>query len=226
MRTALWARTATLLPDGRVLVAGGYNGTTPVASAELYDPATGLWTLTGSLAIIRYGHTATLLPNGKVLVTGGFENPSAELYDPATGTWSATGSPAAKRAFATATLLPNGKALVAGGFSGSGYVESAELYDPATGLWTLTGSLATARELHTATLLPNGTVLVAGGFGFRSFDYGTVFTAISNTSATPISGTFFNLADSSIHTLGQNTYQVSYEGGDGNDLTLTVVPQP
>ena len=75
--------TATLLPDGKVLVAGGYSG---IASAELYDPATGIWTETGSLATKRWLHTATSLPNGKVLVAGGDEGfadflASAELYD-------------------------------------------------------------------------------------------------------------------------------------------------
>ena len=89
--------TAVLLQNGRVLVAGGDNATIPLASAELYDPATGTWTTTGSLAEAREFHTATLLPNGKVLVAGGendeFDSTaSAELYDPATGTWSATGS--------------------------------------------------------------------------------------------------------------------------------------
>src|SRR5438270_3469204 len=92
--------TATLLENGKVLVAGGFNhrlNPSSLASAELYDPATGTWTNTGQLAIGRGGHTATLLPNGMVLVAGGLDstsNPSAsvELYDPATGAWAATGS--------------------------------------------------------------------------------------------------------------------------------------
>src|SRR5438309_4456758 len=92
--------TATLLPNGKVLVAGGgdIDGIHP--SAELYDPASGTWSATGSLATPRSGHTATLLPNGKVLVAGGGDGSilaSAELYDPASGTWSATGSLATAR---------------------------------------------------------------------------------------------------------------------------------
>ncbi|MEO5715846.1 MAG: kelch repeat-containing protein, partial [Luteolibacter sp.] len=163
--TSRSSHTATLLPNGKVLYAGGYNGSV-LASAELYDPATGTWTATGSLATSRYGHTATLLLNGKVLVAGGGSSgpylASAELYDPATSTWSATGSLAATRYDHTATLLPNGKVLVAGGYNGS-YLASAALYDPASGTWTSTGSLTNARRNHTATLLPDGKVLVAAG---------------------------------------------------------------
>ena len=158
-----------MLPNGKVLVAGGVNGGVSLASAELYDPASGTWTATGSLGAARYLHTATLLPNGKVLVAGGVNDTngtlaSAELYDPASGNWSTTGGLATARDNHTATLLPNGKVLVAGGInSGNSVFAGAELYDPASGTWTATGSLNTARRLHTATLLPSGKVLVAGG---------------------------------------------------------------
>jgi N-acetylneuraminic acid mutarotase len=149
-----------------VLVVGGWNDNR-LNSAELYDPASGTWSGTGSLNIARNDHTATLLPNGKVLVAGGSGLNSAELYDPATGTWSVTGSLNIARVGHTATLLPNGKVLVAGGlFDGppsTSYTKSAELYDPATASWTFTGSLHTERAIHTATRLQNGKVLVAGG---------------------------------------------------------------
>jgi hypothetical protein len=163
MGTARYEHTATLLPNGKVLVAGGLNG---LSSAELYDPASGTWTATGSMGTARYEHTATLLPNGKVLVAGGYNGPalsSAELYDPASGTWTATGSMGTARGEHTATLLPSGKVLVAGGFDLSNALSSAELYDPVTGTWTATGSMSTARYDHTATLLPNGQALVAAG---------------------------------------------------------------
>src|SRR6266550_4267395 len=172
LNTARYLHTATLLPNGMVLVAGGLDSNlNALDSAELYDPASGSWTVTGSLNTARYYHTATLLPNGMVLVAGG-ENalPSAELYDPASGTWTVAGNLNSGRTAHTATLLPNGMVLVAGGFdSNSIAFASAELYDPASGTWTATGNLNNARAFHTATLLPNGIVLVAGGHDGPTF---------------------------------------------------------
>ena len=138
MGTARHAHTATLLPNGKVLVAGGQGSSGFVSSAELYDPATGTWTVTGALGNARMGHTATLLANGKVLVAGGGGGgylASAELYDPAAGTWTATGALSTARDYHTATLLPNGKVLVAGGYNSTSpyYLSSVELYDPADG---------------------------------------------------------------------------------------------
>jgi uncharacterized protein (TIGR03437 family) len=162
---------ATLLPDRKVLVIGGWGGG-PSNSAELYDPATGKWTPTGSSNKDHYYPTATLLPNGKVLVVSdtsiGPHGGGAELYDPSTGTWSLTGSlnNTDYRTWHTTTLLPNGKVLVVGGADGDFLfiaTKSAELYDPATGTWTSTGDLNEFRAAHTATLLPNGKVLVVGG---------------------------------------------------------------
>jgi len=115
--------TATLLPTGKVLVAGGSTGAGAQGTSELYDPATGIFTPSGSLNTARVVHTATLLNNGLVLLAGGLATASgssvplasAELYDPATGTFAATGSLNTARFYHTATLLPTGKVLVSGG---------------------------------------------------------------------------------------------------------------
>ena len=170
LNTPRFYHTATLLSDGRVLVASGGSQQTflypELLSAELYDPATGNWTFTGSLNNARVLHTATLLLNGNVLVAGGYPNHDhsgkgkAELYDPAAGNWTPTGSMNFGRTQHTATLLFDGRVLVVG--SGES-PDTAELYDPAMGIWTLTGSLNSGRYAHTATLLANGAVLVAGG---------------------------------------------------------------
>jgi hypothetical protein len=160
--------TATRLPQGQVLVAGGSRKQV-TSSSELYDPAADTWTLTGSLTQARQSHTATLLTGGTVLVAGGLktgsgsEQSSAEIYDPNTAAWSPTGSMSDARDTHTATLLPNGMVLVAGGEGKGGALSSSELYNPATGNWSPTGSLTQARFGHIAVLLLNGTVLVAGG---------------------------------------------------------------
>jgi N-acetylneuraminic acid mutarotase len=167
--------TITLLRDGRMLVAGGqFFG---LGTAELYDPDSGTWTATGSMAEGRIGHTAALLPDGRVLVAGGYTNDSsgsfatmlasAELYDPSNGTWTVTGNMIQARNDHTATSLPDGTVLVAGGsnVSSGTQLASAELYDPNSGSWTITVSMTEARSGHTATLLLDGTVLVAGAGG-------------------------------------------------------------
>ncbi|HEY1790613.1 MAG TPA: kelch repeat-containing protein [Verrucomicrobiae bacterium] len=170
--------TATLLPDGRVLVAGGIDGANELDSVELYNPATGKWTWGPySMREYRQGHTATLLPNGKVLIAGGLNQDGslslsdAELFDPNTGTLTPTGSMNSDRAFHTATLLPNGMVLVTGGvvpgvsiFGNPILVDNngAEFYDPASGRWTGTASMFEGGDTDHATLLPDGRVLVAG----------------------------------------------------------------
>ena len=155
--------TATRLPNGKILVAGGQAS----GACEVYDPATQTWATTGSMSTPRYAHTATLLPTGKVLAVGGYNSTtyyaSAEIYDPETGKWSATGAMPTAHSTHTATLLPSGKVLVVGGKNSSKAVSDAQLYDPATGLWTAQRSLLTARTGHTASLLPTGDILVAGG---------------------------------------------------------------
>lgn len=178
--------TATLLQDGRVLVTGGAacgESSDMLNSAEIYDPATGSFDVTGSMAATRAEHAATLLADGRVLVAGGLTSDategyggvilaatgcsclaSAEIYDPTAGTFSPTGSMGGARDDFTATLLLDGRVLVlGGGGEGSAPRRAAELYDPGTGTFERTGSMGQARRLHTATLLADGRVLIAGG---------------------------------------------------------------
>jgi hypothetical protein len=131
--------TATLLHDGRVLMAGGTDGPKDLASAELYDPKTGTFEATGSMTDPRTSPASALLLNGEVLIVGGTavlagqpditDFASAELYDPASGTFKPTGSMNADRGVPTATLLQDGRVLVVGGMGGSDGA-SAELYWP------------------------------------------------------------------------------------------------
>ncbi len=163
--TARSFHTATLLPSGKVLIAGGKDASgEALATAEVYDPSSGKFAPTANTMPNKaFGASATLLPTGKVLLAGG-GNSSTQLYDPVTNTWSNSGRMAAQRSNHTATLLGNGKVLIAGGSGDEGETtNSAQLYDPSTGAFTSTGNMTVSRDFHTATLLPNGKVLIAGG---------------------------------------------------------------
>ena len=166
------AHTATLLPSGKVLIAGGRTSSSLTNTAELFDPAAGTFTSLSPMTLARTGHTATLLPSGKVLIAGGFTGSgvtnTAELFDPASGTFTSL-SPntmTSVRYLHTATLLPSGQVLIAGGIDASGYTNTAELFDPASGTFTTLSptTMTSKRDGHTATLLPSGRVLIAGGF--------------------------------------------------------------
>lgn len=190
-------QTSTLLADGHVLVTGGgpaawVNDDPYLATAELYDPATGTFSPTGSMTVTRENHTATLLNDGRVLIAGGNDvldhaTTAAELYDPETGTFSATGSMGTARGYHTATLLKDGRVLIAGGSPSNNApgasIFTAELYDPTTGTFGPTGRLAIAHMFHSATLLADGRVMIAGGDG----DAGDLATV---ELYDPISGTF------------------------------------
>jgi hypothetical protein len=182
-----WARSwdhpyegPVLLHDGRVLAAGGGDsrGAQTFADTALYDPATGQWTVTGSLITSRRAHTLTVIDDGRVLAVGGvhghpankpFALATAELYDPATGTWTPTGSLHLSRHSHSATLLPDGRVLVAGGATDQPplpaqiITNTAEIYDPATGTWTKVAPMLHGRASFPAVLLPDGHVTAVSG---------------------------------------------------------------
>ncbi len=186
--------SATLLSNGKVLIAGGSG----LSSAEVYDPATGNATVTTGMSAERVNHTATMLPSGNVLIAGGNNFTAAELYDPISGSFATAGSMTTARSNQTATLLNDGRVLIVGGDG----LSSAELYNPATGLFTPTGSMATARSGHTATLMSDGKVLITGGYSLNSadlYDPATgIFTATSNMNAARSSHTATLLPDGSV----------------------------
>lgn len=199
------SHTATLLPNGKILVAGGGPGDwMAFQSAELYDPTTGQFTATGKMAAYRMYHTATLLGNGKVLVAGGTDGwimdrvnypEIAELYDPATGTFTPTGTMVQPRSRHTATLLPDGRVLLTGGVLG-GWGESlssAEVYDPAAGTFTEVRSLSGKRDTHTATLLGDNHVLLAGGQTYTDSTWYQLFYYDDAQTYDPATGEFSSL---------------------------------
>ena len=206
LRARTWPFLVTL-PDGRVLVGGGV-AEVPLAkrwdsmsTAELFDPMTGTFSSTGSMAQPRgAGVSATLLPDGRVLVIGGGPEvgTSAELYDPVTGTFALTGpTTVARGGFFTATLLPDGRVLIAGGLRPAAVgppsrperTATAEVYDPATGRFSAVGPMAAPRYLHAASILADGTVLVAGGA--HELPQSSLPTAVSDAEIfDPATGTF------------------------------------
>jgi len=164
--------SATLLPDGRVLIAGGMRRNQDFyRSAELYDRATGRFQSTGAMNTARVGHAAVLLHSGKVLIAGGWIGhgctDSAELYDPSTGRFTALGRMTTPRGNPSATLLPGGDVLIAGGadHTSPGGIASAEIFHADTLKFGAVAPMHYARISHTATLLRDGRVLIAGGRG-------------------------------------------------------------
>src|ERR1700730_14955378 len=162
--------TATLLPDGKVLIVGGMRRNQDFyRSSELYDLATGKFQATGDMAIARVGHAAVLLHSGKVLIVGGWighgETDSAELYDPSTGKFSTLAKMTSKRGGPGSTLLVNGDVLITGGgdTTGPGGIDSAEIFHAATSTFEPLPTMHSARIEQTTTALRDGRVRIAGG---------------------------------------------------------------
>ncbi|HYI02949.1 Kelch repeat-containing protein, partial [Hyalangium sp.] len=166
--------TATLLPDGQVLLAGGRSDNVVDLKSALYDPFTRAWTAapsTGKPKLRHYSHTATLLPDGRVFVVGGYDElkrPSSgsELYAPTSQTWTLSASMSQARAQHAAIPLPTGQVLVTGGYGQDGApLATAELYEPGTDSWSPAPPLLEARAEHALVALPDGNLLVLGGTG-------------------------------------------------------------
>jgi N-acetylneuraminic acid mutarotase len=162
-----YSPSMTLLPDGKVLIAGGHLGGTTDFAMEIYDPATGVVTLAPAMPRGRNYFNAKVLADGKVLMAAGVSDAgyvlSADLFDPQSGQWTAAGNVAIGREAHTTTLLADGRVLVAGGIANSAIHASAEIYDPVANSWARTGDMTVPREFHSATLLHDGRVLIVGG---------------------------------------------------------------
>lgn len=229
--------TVTRLSDGRVLFAGGVQFSadsggklvlTRLATAQLFDPATGKFSATGSLTHPRLDHAATLLESGEVLIAGGDmsssdEDKTAELYDPATGTFKPTGDMTVGRALAKATRLNDGRVLILGYFSGTTVSKSAELYDPRTGTFSLTGSMTTTRLSPAVTLLRDGRVLIASGQMDSSASSTELFDPSTGTFAP--SGSFITERAVATATLLLDG-RVLFAGGTYSPYGAHVRPEP
>ncbi|WP_342373760.1 Ig-like domain-containing protein [Myxococcus stipitatus] len=175
--------TATRLASGKVLVAGGRNGSAPLSSVELYDPANNSWTPVKGLSNGRFSHAAVLLTAGYVLVTGGVgAYVNAEMYDLESDNWYFAGIMSGGRSGHAMTVLASGDVLVTGGTDGTNPLATVELFDPLTNIWRNVSSMGTARTNHTAVLLSSGKVLVSGGkSGAANLTSAEVYDPATNT---------------------------------------------
>lgn len=226
LSTARTNPVAASLPDGQVLIAGGFHGSADVAGAEVFNPSTNSFTaLAASMTTPREQAVAATLPDGRVLIAGG-ENgnavlSSAELFNPATGTFTATGSLSTPREDDAAAPLPDGDVLIVGGFDGAHVLSSAELFHPATGTFTpLAAHLNTPREGPAAAALPDGDVLIAGGdAGANSLASAELFDPSTQTfSALP---TPMTVARDNPTAATLPDGRVLIAGGSGNATTLS-----
>lgn len=215
MQQARALATATLLPDGTVLVAGGRNNGQALSSAEIFDPSTSTFHPTGSMTTARAGATAQPLPDGRVLVIGGepIGAPlTTDIYDPAKGTFAAGPSLTTSLDATVSVLLPDGRIFITGLAGGAGCGAGAgscsapvEIYDPASGRLAADGALQIARSGETATALDNGKVLIFNGWSIN-----TSATTPSQTYEIydPASGTSTLLTANTIPVFGQTAVKL------------------
>ncbi|HEX6895927.1 MAG TPA: hypothetical protein VF146_11680, partial [Bryobacteraceae bacterium] len=206
--------------DGKVLIAGGETGAidignVPLNTAELFDPATGLFSQTGTMQFQRNRFWTTRLSSGKVLLGGGFiPGGSAEIYDPATGVFTLTGSMSITRNFPIVTLLSNGMALVGGGDASNGPADSSsELYDPASGTFSPAGNMVIGRVIAKATTLLDGRILVTGGYTATCCTFqltsAEIYTPVAQGLVTSQSGLTFRAAQGAGSATTQNVAVLS-----------------
>jgi deoxycytidylate deaminase len=228
--TGRQGHTATLLQNGMVLIVGGYNGTY-LNTAELYNPATGVFTqLTSTLTTARAYHTATLQFDGQVLIAGGFNGSdlnSLELFNPSLRTFTElTATLGTVRAYHSATLLADGKVLFAGGYDGTNYLDTALVYDPSEVSVQYTArTMITGRDNHTATLLPDGKVIIAGGFNGSPLATAEIFDPASR-SLTAVSSQMTTARQQHTATLLSNGKVMIAGGGNSSPLAVAELYDP
>jgi hypothetical protein len=237
MAAAREYHTATLLGNGKVLVTGGYSGSSYLSSAELYDPVNNSWSSAGNMATVRAYHTAAELGNGKVLVTGGYTSgnsalSSAELFDPIANSWVSAGNMAATRVYHAAAQLGNGEVLVTGGLaSDHSSLSSAELFDDTNSAAPTVTTAPISRTIDagqttTFTAAASGTPTptvkwqINTGVGFTDLSNGGFYSGVTTTTLTITSASTL---------LNGDLFRAVFTNGNAPDATsnaatLTVNP--
>jgi Galactose oxidase, central domain len=226
MNQGRYSATATLLPTGKVLIAGGCCAGSPgsLSSTEFYDPTTNTFAVGPPMNAYRENATATLLQSGKVLIAG--PDASTDIYDPACSCFLIGPRMNEARPSAVATLLPNGNVLIAGGYN-PGQSAAMDIYDPATNTFVTGPNMNVARGDAAAVLLPNGKFLIAGGCcdpGVGTLASTELYDPAANTFASPSSTATMNVAQegatATLLTNGPDSGKVLISGGDTHDNPL------